>query len=142
MKVLFDTDVTLDLLLDRKPFSQYAAVLFSKAERGEIEGYLSATTVTTIYYLASKTIGPRKAESAVKKFLSFMKIAAVDQNVIESALEAKGRDFEDRVIAGAASAIEAKGIITRNIKDYKRSQIRAYLPGEFIRILQAWQAEK
>jgi hypothetical protein len=74
--------------------------------------------------------------------LSFIKIAALDQYVIESALDAKGRDFEDRVIAGAAAAIEDQGITAWNIKDYKRSQIRAYLPGEFIWILQAWQAEK
>ena len=54
MKILFDTDVTLDLLLDRELYSEVAARLFSKAEQGKLKGYLCATTVTMIYYLASR----------------------------------------------------------------------------------------
>lgn len=142
MKILFDTDVALNLLLDRTPYSQHAAILFSKAERGELEGYLCATTVTTIHYLASKAIGSRRAESPLKKLLSFLKVATVDQKVIEAAIEAKGRDFEDRMISGAALGIEAQGIITRNIRDYRNSEISAYESEEFIKILQAWDAKQ
>ena len=72
MIALFDTDVVLDLLLDRKPFAEAAALLFSKAEEGEIQGYVSATTITTIYYLASKTIGTKKAIWATRKLLAFL----------------------------------------------------------------------
>lgn len=137
MKVLFDTDVTLDLLLDRKPFSDTVALLFSRVEKGEIEGYLCATTITTIHYLASKILGSKKAKSSINKLLSFMNVAAVDQKVIKGALEGKGRDFEDEVISQAALSAKVNVIITRNIKDFKNSEVPAYLPNEFIKVLSA-----
>jgi len=135
MRVLFDTDITLDLLLDRQPHSDNAALLFSKAERGEIEGYLCATTVTTLHYLASKVMGEKKARISLRKLLSFLDVAAVDRKVIESALMGRGRDFEDEVISRAAFGAGAQAIITRNIKDFKQSEVPAYSPEELIKAL-------
>lgn len=135
MRVVFDTDVTLDLLLDRKPFSESVALLFSMAERERIEGYLCATTITTIHYLASKILGSGKARASIRKLISFMKVAPVDNKVTQLALDGKCRDFEDEVISQAASYIGAKAIITRNIKDFKGSVVPAYLPDEFLKAL-------
>ena len=137
MIALFDTDVVLDLFLDRKSFAEPAALLFSKAEEGEIQGYVSATTITTIYYLASKTIGTKKAIWATRKLLSFLEVASVDRAVIEGALEGKYKDFEDGVVAEAARQIHANAIITRNVKDYKTSPVPAHSPAEMLRILKA-----
>lgn len=137
MIALFDTDVVLDLLLDRKPFSEAAAFLFSKAEEGEIQGYVSATSITTNYYLASKTIGTKKAKWATRKLLSFLEVASVDRVVIEGALEGRYKDFEDGMIAEAARQIHANAIITRNIKDYKTSSVPAHSPAEMLKILKA-----
>ena len=137
MKVLFGTDVTLDLLLDRRPHSEAAAVLFSKAERGEIKGFLCATTVTTLHYLVSKAQGNSKARNSLEKLLSFLGVAAVNLSVVKLALEGKGRDFEDEVISQAASAIGASAIITRNIKDFRKSDVPAYLPGEYLEVLRS-----
>jgi predicted nucleic acid-binding protein len=137
MIALFDTDVVLDLLLDRKPFAEAAAFLFSKAEDGEIQGYVSATTVTTIYYLASKTIGTKRAKWATRKLLSFLEVASVDRTVIDGALEGKYKDFEDGVIAEAARQIRANTIITRNVRDYKTSPVPAQSPVEMLKILKA-----
>jgi predicted nucleic acid-binding protein len=137
MKVLFDTDVTLDLLLDREPHSENAAILFSKSERGELSGYLCATTVTTIHYLVSKALGSKKARNSIRKLLSFLDVSAVDRTVVVSALETKNRDFEDGVIAESARLAETNAIITRNIKDFRGSTIPAFTPGEFLKILEA-----
>ena len=137
MIALFDTDVVLDLLLDRKPFAEAAAFLFSKAEDGEIQGYVSATTVTTIYYLASKTIGTNKAKWATRKLLSFLEVASVDRAVVEGALEGKYKDFEDGVVAEATRQIRANIIITRNVRDYKTSPVPAQSPDETLKILKA-----
>ena len=64
MRVLLDTNVVLDLLLDRDPWSKTAAKLFSRVESGTLDGYLGATTVTTIYYLATKAVGAKTARAA------------------------------------------------------------------------------
>jgi len=134
MRVLFDTDVILDLLLDRKPHSEAAARLLSKVDTGEIEGYVCATTLTTIHYLATKTIGAKKAKAAVRSLLSFLKVASVDRPVLEGALEEKYKDFEDGVLAEAARQIEAKAIITRNVRHYRNSVVHAYSPLEMLKI--------
>lgn len=57
MKILFDTNVVLDVLMDREPFSDAAAELFTTVEDGSGIGYLCATTLTTVYYLAGKALG-------------------------------------------------------------------------------------
>ena len=135
MKVLFDTDVTLDLLLDREPHSHAAALLFSRAERGEVEGLLCATTVTTLHYLLARALGKVRAKGRLKKLLSFLEVAPVDRQVIDQALEGRGRDFEDEVVSGAASAAGARAIITRNVRDFRRSDVPAYQPAEYLEVL-------
>ncbi len=137
MRVLFDADVTLDLLLDREPYSENVAILFSKSERGELSGYLCATTITTIHYLSSRVLGSKKARDSIRKLLSFLEVAAVDRSVIMSALESKIGDFEDGVIAESARFAETSAIITRNIRDYHGSKIPACTPGEFLNMLEA-----
>jgi predicted nucleic acid-binding protein len=137
MIALFDTDVVLDLFLDRQPFAEAAAIMFSKVEEGEIQGYVSATTITTVYYLAAKTIGVRKAKWATRKLLTLLKVASVDRSVIEGALEGKFKDFEDGVIAEAAGQIKATVILTRNVKGFKTSAVPAHSPAEMLKILKA-----
>ncbi len=135
MIVLFDTDVVLDLILDRKPFSEAAVQLFSKVETGELSGFVSATTITTIHYLATKTIGAKKTKSAIRILLSILDVASVDRPVLERALEGKYKDFKDGVLVEAARQVEAKAIITRNISNFKKSIVPAYSPAEMLKML-------
>lgn len=137
MKILFDTNIVLDVLMDRLPFSDAAADLFSKVETGEVIGYLCATTITTVYYLASKTVGAARAEEEIGKLLSLFEVAPVNRHVLESAMVAGFDDFEDAVIHGAAVHVGADAIVTRNKKDYTKSRIPVYSSEEMIRILAA-----
>ena len=75
MKVLFDTNVVLDVLLAREPHAAVAAKLFTLADAGGIEGVISATTVTTIHYLASKGIGPERAAACIRDLLAIFAAA-------------------------------------------------------------------
>jgi predicted nucleic acid-binding protein len=70
LKVLFDTNVVLDVLLDRRPFASVGVKLFARVERGELEGFLGATTLTTVHYLLAKEIGTDEALIAVRRLLS------------------------------------------------------------------------
>lgn len=111
--------------------------MFSKVEEGEIQGYVSATTITTVYYLAAKTIGVRKAKWATRKLLILLKVASVDRSVIEGALEGKFKDFEDGVIAEAVRQNKATVILMRNVKGFKTSAVPAHSPAEMLKILKA-----
>ncbi|MCP4575764.1 MAG: PIN domain-containing protein [Deltaproteobacteria bacterium] len=135
MKILFDTNIVLDVLLDREPFSDLATRLLSRAEKKELKGFLGATTVTTIYYLASKVGGKKKAEREINKLLSIFQIAPVNQSILVGAIKTKFTDFEDAVLHEAAKQIGAQGIVTRNPKDFKNATLSIYSPEELYKIL-------
>jgi predicted nucleic acid-binding protein len=137
MKTLFDTNVILDVLLDRQPFSDDAAFLLSMVEQSEIIGYICATTVTTIHYLATKALGPQAASRHVGSLLSLFVIAPVNRVVLENAVSAKFTDFEDAVLHEAALHAGAKYIVTRNTIDFKKSKLPVFDPKEFINALES-----
>jgi predicted nucleic acid-binding protein len=135
LKLLLDTNIVLDLLMDRIPFSDSAAGLFSKVEEGTIIGYLCGTTITTVFYLAAKTVGAPKAQEEIKKLLTLFEVAPVNRQVLESALDAQFSDFEDAVIHEAACHVGADAIVTRNKKDFKKSRLPVYSSEEMVKIL-------
>ena len=135
MKILFDTNIVLDVLMDRLPYSDAAAELFSKVEEGTIFGYLSGTTITTVFYLAAKTVGAARAREEIKKLLSLFEVAPVNRHVLELALNRDFDDFEDAVIHEAACHVGADAIVTRNQKDYKKARIPVYSSEEMVHIL-------
>ncbi|GAB6887037.1 PIN domain-containing protein [Desulfothermus okinawensis JCM 13304] len=134
MRVLFDTNIILDVLLDREPFTEPAAMLMSKVERSELQGYISAITLTTIYYLLSKNLGKSKARRYIKLILSLFEIAPVTRIVLEDALNSEFADYEDGVVYQSAIHSGVEFIITRNVKDYKKSSIPVCEPLEFIEL--------
>ena len=137
MKVLFDTNIIIDVLLDRKPFSEHASYLMSRVERSEINGFLCATTVTTIHYLLSKYLDKEKAIDSINSIMALFEIASVNRLVIENALKSKFSDFEDSVLHESARHAGVEYIITRNIKDFKKSKIPAYTSTEFLTMLES-----
>lgn len=135
MITLFDTNIILDVLLDREPFSNDASYLLSKVEQSEITGFISATTVTTIHYIVTKALGSQAASRHIQSLLSLFAIAPVNRIVLENAAASKFDDFEDAVLHEAACHAGAKYIVTRNIVDFKNSKLPVFQPAEFINIL-------
>ncbi|MCU0575047.1 MAG: PIN domain-containing protein [Syntrophobacteraceae bacterium] len=130
--MLFDTNVVLDLLLDREPFSPDAARCFSMVEAGEIEGWLCASTLTTLHYLIRKSAGAKNALATISTLMSLFEVAPVNKAVLESALSLPFKDFEDAVLHEAARYSNVDVIITRNTADFKNSSIRVQLPASLL----------
>ncbi len=137
MRVLFDTNIILDVLLDRKPFSEHSAYLMSMVERSELNGYFCATTITTIHYLLSKQLDKEKTSKSINAIIRLFEVASVNRLVIENALSSKFTDFEDSVLHESALHAGAEYIITRNIKDFKKSEIPTFTPTEFLSMLES-----
>jgi len=135
MKVLFDTNVILDVLIDREPFVRDSLYLLSKVEKSEITGYVCATTITTIHHLVSKALGADQALRHINSLLSLFVIAPVNRLVLENALQSKFNDFEDAVLHEAARHVGAKYIVTRNSIDFKKSKLVVFEPCELINAL-------
>ena len=137
MRVLIDTNVVLDVLLDRRPFAEAATQIFALIEESKIEGYLCATTVTTVDYLLSQALQPKSARVALQRLLGLFEIAPVNRPVLEQALRSDISDFEDAVIEQAACLVSADAIVTRNLADFEKSSVTAFDPPELISTVKA-----
>ncbi|MBL0174368.1 MAG: PIN domain-containing protein [Ignavibacteria bacterium] len=132
MTVLFDTNVVLDVLLEREPHVLPAARLFSLADSGHIRGAICSTTATTIYSIAAKTVGVRKAREQVRNLLGIFDIAPVNKHILLAALDAEFSDHEDAVLHEAARAISADAIATRDRTGFTKATIPALDPRELL----------
>lgn len=132
MRVVVDTNIVLDVLLEREPFVNAAVDIFSLAEQSKVVAFLCATTITTVDYLLTRSLPVSAARDALRKLISIFEIAAVNRPVIERALGSKISDFEDAVLAEAGLMAGADSIVTRNTKDFAGSALKVFEPSEFL----------
>jgi predicted nucleic acid-binding protein len=127
-RVLFDVNVVLDVLLDRKPHAGASAAAWAAVETGMVEGLLAAHAVTTIHYLVRKETGAAKARGIISAILRVFGIAPVNSTVIQEALQLSCSDFEDAVTAAAARQSNCDYIVTRDPKGFRGSPVRPLTP--------------
>lgn len=140
MKVLFDTNVVLDVLLDREPHVDAAAKLFALIDNGRLEGSISATTATTIYYIAAKSFGRSRAHAQVHELLGLFDVATVDRDVLDRALDLDFADFEDAVAHEAARASGMSAIVTRDGGGFVNASLPVFEPQELLAAIAAASA--
>ncbi len=132
--LFIDTDVIIDFLIDRKPYSRAAAIIFTLIEQKKLKGYASSLTFSNLYYVLRKFESHTKVISKLDSISTILTILKVDEHTIKKALASGFPDFEDSI--QYFSAIENRKIdviITRNIKDYKKSQISILTPGDYLK---------
>lgn len=130
MSVLFDTNVVLDVLMDRQPHAPDALRLFAHVEQGTLAGLLGATTLTTVHYFARKRLGEEEARKRIGMLIQLFSVAPVTHIVLEDALALPFGDFEDAVLHEAARHAGAQGIVTRNTADFARASLAIYSPAD------------
>jgi predicted nucleic acid-binding protein len=124
VRVLIDTNIVLDFLSQREPFSLDAELLFQSIDAGQVIGYVTATTLTDIFYISRKhTRSVEKARQAVSETLTVMVICPIDRAVLESAFSSGLVDFEDAVQIFGAVAQGLDAILTRDNKGFLSSPI-------------------
>jgi predicted nucleic acid-binding protein len=133
-KVFVDTNILVDLIADRRPFSKFAIQIFSKAEERKLKLYTSSHSIATTHYLLKKYIDEKELRDILHNLLDYLNIIAIDQDVIKKGLRSKHKDFEDAIQIISAYSIEKLDcIVTRNIKDFKGSEIPVLTPDELIK---------
>jgi predicted nucleic acid-binding protein len=124
VRVLIDTNIVLDFLLQREPFSQEAELLFQAIDAGEVIGYVTATTLTDIFYISRRhTRSIEQARQAVAETLTVMMICPIDRAVLESAFNSGLADFEDAIQIFGAVAQGLEAIVTRDAQGFLSSPI-------------------
>ena len=132
MRVLLDTDVVLDLLLDRAGFADNAAAIWKANEQGQIDAYISAITSVNVFYIARKIKGADKARQAVVELLAALRVCTLDYAILQAALSLPMADFEDAVQVASAMSYQLDTVITRNVDDYKNATLDVLTPSEFL----------
>lgn len=132
MHLCFDTNIVLDVILRREPFAKESAQIISLVEVSANTGILCATTLTTLHYLTRRALGEAGARQAVANFLQVMELSKVTRYVLDAAIKSDMPDFEDAVLAYSAHQSGAQAIITRNLRDFAESPVRAYTPTQFL----------
>jgi predicted nucleic acid-binding protein len=135
-KILIDADVILDFFFDRKPFSENSTTILNLCENNIIEGYVTPVIISNIYYLLRRTAKHEKVIEKLKLLLTILNVLKMDKSTIEKALNSDFKDFEDALQNFAAVSFgEIEAIITRNVKDYKRSEIGVLTPESFVKLM-------
>ena len=132
MKLLIDTNVILDIALNRKPFVKHATKLFKVAHKKNFLLYISATTVTDIYYITRKECGKDMALTFLKDLSQFINIISVNKQIILQSINSDMPDFEDAIQVFSAKQETISTIITRNEADFIHSGLTIYNPECFL----------
>lgn len=127
--IFVDSDVFLDTLLSRDPFSEKSGAIFLLAAKGEVSIFLSSLVISNSFYVARKEIGKDVTRRAMRQILGYCQILSVGEIEIRSALASNFTDFEDAIQFYTALANpNISGIVTRNTSDYKFSTLPVYSP--------------
>ncbi len=135
-QIFIDTNVVIDFLADRSPFSEHAAILFQLAKEKKIKIYISAISFNNTYYILRKVTSHKKALSLISEIEDIVGIQETNRKIIRKAIKSNFNDFEDAI--QYYSAIELGGIdiiTTRDLKDFKRSELPVLSPETTVKLL-------
>ena len=133
-KVLIDTDVLLDFFFDRKPFAEFSTEILNLCEENKIIGFTTPVIISNVYYLLRKTAKHDIIIEKLKQLLTIIEIIKMDKNAVINALNSNFKDFEDAL--QNFSAIDNGSIsiiLTRNIKDFKTSELAILTPETYLK---------
>ena len=133
MKIYLDTNLIIDVLAEREPFYDRSRKIWELVEKRDLTGYLSATTITDIFYIINKQLGVKRAYETIKKIMAVFNITSVSEADIRKALNLEFKDFEDALQLICAKKIKAKYLITRNKEDFQEGKdLQIVNPEEFL----------
>jgi predicted nucleic acid-binding protein len=133
--LLVDTDILIDVALDRRPHAAAAAELLDALERREATGFVAWHSIANFHYLVLPVHGTSTTKGFLLELLRFVQVAPTTTESVRYAADLPMRDFEDALQVAAAVACGANVIATRNVRDYSRSPVRATTAGAILKTL-------
>lgn len=137
-QVFLDTNVIIDFLADRKPFSVYAAKIFNYAVSGKVKLYISAVSYNNIYYILRQSFSNIDTLKLLDELSEMTEVADVTKSVIKKSLKSELKDFEDAIQYNCALSLnKIDFIVTRDTKDYRKSLLPVMNPEEALSIIES-----
>lgn len=137
MRVLFDANVLLDVLLNRQPWVVDSSAVWTLNDKKTIEGFIAASTFTDIFYIARRIKDIPSALQAIQVCIAGFEICTVDKSTIIQANALPGTDFEDNVLIACASLAQMDAIVTRNPADFQSASMPIYTPTSLLQLQQS-----
>lgn len=134
IRLFLDTDVLLDFLSEREPFYDSIAKIATLATKNEIKLYISSISIVNANYILTKYKSEENSKKLLNSILIFMKIVKLDEDIIIKGLNSEFKDFENSLQHFSALDSKCEYLLTRNIRDFKKSKIPVFTPDEFISI--------
>ena len=132
--VLIDTDVILDFFFDREPFSEFATDILNLCEENKLKGFTTPVIICNTYYLLRKTAKHEIVTEKIKQLLTIVDVLQIDKEVVLDSLNSDFKDFEDALQNySALKNGKISIVLTRNIKDYKKSELAVMTPETYLR---------
>ena len=132
-KVFVDTNIIVDLIGDRKPFSKFAIEIFTLAESKSLTLFTSSHSIATTYYLTKAVMNDKSLREVILSLLDYVTVIPVTEDIIAKSFRSNYQDVEDAIQIYCASAVAKMDcIVTRNTKDFKNSEIRVLAPDQFL----------
>ena len=132
MRIFLDTNILLDVLGRREPHFASSSSIWSRVERGDHEGYVSAISFNNVFYIVRRLAGARAARKAMKLMRDIFRIVPLDEQLIHSAIDSDLADLEDAVQYHSAARVSANCIVTRNVRHFPKDPVPAVTPEEFL----------
>lgn len=131
--VLIDTNIFIDVLQDRIPFTDNSQAVIGLVTQKKIKGAVAAHSITNLWYILRKTYSDEERRNYLLSLFELFDVVSIDKNRLVAALENSNfKDFEDCLQDECAYAINADYIITRNAKDFESSMVKVLTPEEFL----------
>lgn len=136
MKVLIDTNIMIDALTNRDGRSGFSATVIDLCAKQVIDGYVAIHSISNMYYILRKQYSDAERRTILKRYNEILKVAEVGNDVVDTAINNTAiSDYEDALQYACAETVGADYIVTRNIKDYGKAEIRAISPEELLKLL-------
>ena len=136
MKVLIDTNIIVDAATDRAPFGESSLMILNLCGNGSIEGFISSRAFCDLFYILRKGRSAEERKDMIRSLRGYLKTVIITDPIIDSALNNNNiTDFEDAIQYACAESVGADYIVTRNVKDYGRSSIKAITPEKLMKLM-------
>ena len=136
MKVLIDTNIMIEALTNRDGRSGFSATVIDLCAKQVIDGYVALHSISNMYYILRKQYSDAERRTILKRYNEILKVAEVGNDVVDTAINNTAiSDYEDALQYACAETVGADYIVTRNIKDYEKAEIRAISPEELLKLL-------
>jgi predicted nucleic acid-binding protein len=137
VKLFIDTNVVLDVLMQREPWARSSTRVLALLADGAHEGFVAAHTFATLHYLLRKETGSPRAVTTLLDLVRLVRVAPVDHDLVVQALSLSWKDFEDALQVVCAIDVDAAVLVTRNPRDFLSSPIQVMDPDQLLAHLDA-----